>query len=275
MRSSLDAMELGAKSAHGSILVNWFTSVACNAFGLHGTERMAFRVPANAIPGMLARVRQISNEWPPLAEMWTNERSFALGSDTDLFRQLQRVPLSKRLDAIESLSPSYQTAGRWDTIKRALTPRVVVLSDTNHYYKGQIAQSEKPVRQRVRISPPADAWSDMVFSIDLSQDSWRLERAHTGLALLEVALAVRMYYLEHGRYPIRLTAISHRWLPEVPRDLWDQPIAYRLKNGQPVIYSLGPDGKDDGGQPADPIDLSRTTRGDLVFGHLSHHLHGR
>ena len=95
------------------------------------------------------------------------------------------------------------------------------------------------------------------------------------LALLEVALAVRMHYLEHGRYPARLAEVSRRWLPEVPRDLWDQPIAYHLKNGRPVIYSLGPDGKDDGGQPADPIDLTPATRGDLVFGHLSHHLHGR
>jgi hypothetical protein len=84
-----------------------------------------------------------------------------------------------------------------------------------------------------------------------------------------------MHYLGHGHYPARLADISKTWLPVIPVDLWDQPITYRLKNGQPVTYSLGPDGKDDGGRPADPIDLTPASRGDLVFGQLSHHLHGR
>src|SRR5207245_1249906 len=109
------------------------------------------------------------------------------------------------------------------------------------------------------------------ISID-SANLVRWEREGTHLALLEVALAVRMYYLEHGRYPGRVSEISKKWLPAVPIDLWDQPIAYRLKDGQPIIYSLGPDGKDDGGRPADPIGLTPGSRGDLVFGKMSHRL---
>src|SRR5205823_5569115 len=54
MQNCLDAMELGAKSAHGSVLANWFTAVACHAIGLRGAEQMALRVPADALPGMLA-----------------------------------------------------------------------------------------------------------------------------------------------------------------------------------------------------------------------------
>lgn len=84
-----------------------------------------------------------------------------------------------------------------------------------------------------------------------------------------MALAVRINYQAHGRDPTKMADVSRRWLPRVPSDVWDQSIAYRLKDGKPVIYSLGPDGKDDAGRPTDPF---KPTKGDLVFGKLTRRL---
>jgi hypothetical protein len=38
---------------------------------------------------------------------------------------------------------------------------------------------------------------------------------------------------------------------------------------------MGPNGKDDGGTPADPTKITVTTEGDLVLGYLSHRLRKR
>lgn len=156
-----------------------------------------------------------------------------------------------------------------DTLRALLTPRSLALAHIDDYYRRAAEESRKPVRRRRSIPEPTDVWSQLALGLDPLGLSDRLERPRTDLALLEVALAVRGHYLQYGRYPDRLRAISKQWLPAIPRDQWDQPIAYRLKNGLPVIYSLGPDGKDDGGQPADASGLSPTTRGDLVFGRLT------
>jgi hypothetical protein len=97
----------------------------------------------------------------------------------------------------------------------------------------------------------------------------------TDLALLEVALAVRMHYVYNGYHPRRLADIDRRWLPHPPVDLWDQPVQYRLNGERPVIYSLGMNGKDDGGQDVNPdqtthqYESGTSIPGDVVFGRLS------
>jgi hypothetical protein len=52
----------------------------------------------------------------------------------------------------------------------------------------------------------------------------------------------------------------------VPTDPYtDQPLRMTTIQGQPVIYSVGPDGKDDQARPAEFDQKSRIFRGDFVF----------
>jgi len=190
-----------------------------------------------------------------------------LAMDTQAFLEIQREPLHEQLQFFRP-----DNASLWDAVLPLLTPRRTILASTDRFYRRQIGESKRPFRQRAAVSVPGDWWSRATLLSITPQILVRHEREQTHLALLEVALAVRMHYLRHGHYPARLSDISREWLPAVPVDLWDQPIAYRLRDGHPVIYSLGPDGKDDGGRAADPINLTPATCGDLVFGQMSHHL---
>jgi hypothetical protein len=47
-------------------------------------------------------------------------------------------------------------------------------------------------------------------------------------------------------------------------------VVYRLTSGKPLVYSLGPDGKDNGGLAANVRHLGKTPPGDLVFGQLNY-----
>jgi hypothetical protein len=192
-------------------------------------------------------------------------------------RVFTRVALTAQLGRFREQSPFQQwremsgngSSNVVDSVRLLLTPRHVALAKIDDYYRRLTAEARRPLRQRQSIPLPRDPWVELAVSFVHVDELWKLERARTDLTLLEVALAVRLHCLEHGGYPSRLAEISKQWLPSIPVDLWDQPIVYRLKNGQPVIYSLGPDGKDDGGLPFDAAWLAPSSRGDLVFGALT------
>lgn len=67
-----------------------------------------------------------------------------------------------------------------------------------------------------------------------------------------VALALNVHHSEHGRWPKSLTAIDMKLaikdLPTLCTDPYsEKPFIYKLVDGQPLLYSVGLNGKDDGG----------------------------
>jgi len=66
-----------------------------------------------------------------------------------------------------------------------------------------------------------------------------------------IALALRLYDVEHGRWPERLEELAPDYLPALPGDPFapnERPIGYRPDAPKPVLYSVGSDGIDDGGE---------------------------
>lgn len=67
--------------------------------------------------------------------------------------------------------------------------------------------------------------------------------------LLQADLAIRLFKHEHDRFPNDLGELVPAFLPEVPLDTHSQqPVKYRVENGEFVLYSVGFDGRDDGGK---------------------------
>ena len=63
-----------------------------------------------------------------------------------------------------------------------------------------------------------------------------------------VALACEHYRVAHGKWPDRLEELVPAFLQKVPTDPYDgQPIRFRRLSDGMVIYSVGPDGRDNGG----------------------------
>jgi hypothetical protein len=263
VQRGLDAIEFGSKSSWGCGKSARSNRVIYHQMGFRQVATVVSVLPQSAISGALERVRHVRSGWPPLSDMLESERIADLAAYTDYFKLLQREPFREQLNWLRD---NQSSPSLLQTIRLGLTPRWVVLANMDRYYRERIAESKKPFRQRVSVPLPRDPWSPGGICVppDLG-DAWRWELAETELGLLEVALAVRMHSLEHGRYPVRLWEIDRRWLPSVPKDLWGQALTYRLQDGEPLIYSLGPDGRDDGAQAVDPRDLARTPPGDLVL----------
>jgi hypothetical protein len=69
---------------------------------------------------------------------------------------------------------------------------------------------------------------------------------------VQLAFALAAYRADTGRYPAKLDDLAPKYLLTVPRDLFSgKPLIYRPSENGYVFYSVGPNGRDDGGRTAD------------------------
>ena len=67
------------------------------------------------------------------------------------------------------------------------------------------------------------------------------------------ALAIRLYELDHGRRPASLDELVPAYLDALPADPFaadGRTFGYKPHAPSPILYSLGPDGRDDAGEYA-------------------------
>jgi hypothetical protein len=88
-----------------------------------------------------------------------------------------------------------------------------------------------------------------------------MDEATRATALTGIAIA--RYQLDHGRaFPAKLDALVPQYMDDVPLDPFDgHPLRLVVRDNEALIYSIGPDLKDEGGVPFD--EQKRT--GDMVF----------
>jgi hypothetical protein len=101
-------------------------------------------------------------------------------------------------------------------------------------------------------------------SLKDSEEKFKLKvrRSETELRLLRVEAAVRLHRLERGAFPDKLDQLVPAYLEAPPVDPFTgQPLVYRSETNLFVLYSAGPDGKDDGGAP---LTRGPGEQGDLV-----------
>lgn len=63
-----------------------------------------------------------------------------------------------------------------------------------------------------------------------------------------VGIALEMYHREHSSWPKTLDELAPQWLPSIPTDrITGKPLAYKIVDDQPVVFSFGVDQDDDDG----------------------------
>lgn len=81
--------------------------------------------------------------------------------------------------------------------------------------------------------------------------------------LLTAELAARCYNLRNARPPARLEDLTTNYLSIVPADPFSSlPLIYRPLGTNWLLYSVGPDGIDDGGKP---VTKGVSSKGDIFF----------
>jgi hypothetical protein len=71
------------------------------------------------------------------------------------------------------------------------------------------------------------------------------------LRLADLAFALAGYRSDHGRYPHSLKELSPAYIADIPNDPFtDRDLVYQSKGTGYLLYSVGPNGRDDGGRNA-------------------------
>ena len=173
------------------------------------------------------------------------------------------VPLQNidNLDALMARTSPDELAAQLDKIKEVYA---ALLGAANASFQERIRKSDerprsldaKDIHTRVTRGLVSSAFTE--FTQALAREKARSHAAQT-------LIAVRRWLLAHtGEVPSSLEAATKEaGLPAVPLDPYDaQPIRFTVVDGQPTVYSVGQDGRDDGGK----TDNTRTPdSGDLLL----------
>ncbi len=118
-----------------------------------------------------------------------------------------------------------------------------------------VAISRLPVEeQRPRIEAMAKTLARLPKAVQLNWVSFEKTalaccRSQADMRCAAVTVALERYRQKHQRWPTELSELTPAFLPRVPLDALDgKPLRYRQLTDGVMVYSVGLDGKDDGGR---------------------------
>jgi hypothetical protein len=95
----------------------------------------------------------------------------------------------------------------------------------------------------------AEMLSGLLFPA-VAQTAEAVDRTHMRRQALLTLLAAKEYQLRHEAYPASMELLVPEYLPAVPVDRYTtKPLRYVSDGSTLKVYSLGPNGRDDGGPP--------------------------
>jgi len=257
MSSALDGIHLGADCTRDSGLLGTLIGIAIAAITRDDAWQCVEHLTAPQAKAAATRLRAVMAREATMADILAEEKICT----QRYFLMVMSDPhwQSKLLegDAMDIRVKGALLFKSKTSILRAYTRQMDLV----------IAETKKPYIERKPLPESKDPFVAMITPVfHKAQEKQAWHQAYNRLLL--TALTLRAYRLEHKDYPPNLQALlTAGYLPALP----DDPFAhsgtfrYRLDGGKYLLYSIGPDGKDDGGRLVyDPRKPNAT--GDIVAG---------
>jgi len=272
---SLDLVELGAKIGRGGTLLETMVGTVIGQMGCRAVQPALNGLTLHDTRAAITRLDRILREFPQPAEVMDEERRLVVkGLRAEWGAPAQRLGVRRNgepswlLDGKEEAARLFYPRSwgyrRIDDYYRALT---LAYRRVDAYYHDAIRDIGMPYCT-LGPRPPAVEWLPGLAD-GLHDFSFAFAREAAALRLLRIELALQEYRGLNGHYPNALRDLQSRILPEVPLDPFTgYPFRYQQENAAYSLYSLGPDGCDDGGKAVSHVGFGRETEGDLVAGQL-------
>lgn len=238
----LDGLTFGEEIMRGGAVLHLSTSAI--------TTLPAFiRLPA-VLPGLsaplceqgAARVRALLENEYPLSKILQHER---------LIRDKRLIAIMEPL-AGQVLRFKIPTEGyAWQYMMR---PKTAALTSLDTYLANWAKEAEKPIYEVTPPAPPTglegiltdDSLKPENYVVPLYRYHYkqaRLQLAYTGFLL-------ERYRKTHGQYPASLSELGSD--PYLTDPFSGKPFIYHREGSSFVLYSVGPNGQDDGNAPEPP-----------------------
>lgn len=243
--SDLDSVRLGVDVPHGGVLIGYLVGIACQAIGRRPAWDRVAHLTAPEARAAARRMEDIEVRQVPFADTLQEEKWAGQAGLQEIMRRPGwRRELSSGLGV--------DGAANWALQARMMfVGKGQVLRGYTRYMDASISNARLPYAAHP-ASPvlPTDPVNQIILPV-FAQAGFKNVDNETQNALLTATLALRAYYGEHRSYPAALGALVPSYLKRIPNDPFALagPLRYRRMGGGYVLYSLGPDGKDDGGKP--------------------------
>jgi len=281
LAADMDDMQLGEEMPHGGSLIAMLVGSACQSIGRRQAWDAINHLDAAGARAAARRLEHIRADHVPFAdtlqeEEWTTQAS--------LLELMHGRDWPSNFVGINGGSIPAKFQQNVTATRIRLAGKRAIMANYTGYMDQSIVNARLPYAAHPAEPPaPSDPLNQTLLEYPLGDTRLREAETNTQNTLLLVMLALRAYKLEHGAYPATLSALAPGYLKSVPADPFalSGPLCYKLQGAKYLLYSVGPDGKDDGGQPifdrtkpAPTIPTSRDPRyyiqknsiGDIVAG---------
>lgn len=251
MNAALNAIQLGEEIPHGGALVGMLVGVSCQAQGRCHVWAADSHLSSSETKASIKRLEHISARHVRSSGILTEEKWAFEGATLELMHKKDWA--GELLSAVED-----DGWGHRDGFQRVLAKALIrttgkhkIIANYTNYMDHCIADATQPYAAHLAETPPPTDLYNSIISPYYVKARTREVDAEAQNVLLLTELALRAYKLDHGGYPAALSTLVPGYLKAVPTDPFSlsRPLNYKPKGATFVLYSVGPDGKDDGGQP--------------------------
>jgi type II secretory pathway pseudopilin PulG len=273
-RSYLDAVTMGNRIPRGGGIIARLVGIACQAIGRRPIWRMVGQMNAPTAKAAARRIETLRKETWPYVETVTEEKYVAQTAFLEGFRNPAKAAIAA---APEGEPDNREGAPLAAQAYFFVYSKQHIMHGLTKFLDRLIADASKPYANRTRPDPtPNDPLAQTLVPTFVDARLKQVASEETQNALLNLALALRAYRMEHGTYPSDLGQLVPAYIAHVPNDPFahSDPLIYRKEADDYVLYSIGPDGVDNAGRaienPGDTESKRRavtsSSTGDIVAG---------
>jgi len=250
MESALDGIQFGKHLGTGASLIGGLVSLPCQSSSRHAAWDIRDRLDATQAKAATQRLQNLRKMGVSYTDILIEEKYKLQSCAMEIFRDPKKYPA----DASGDKNDSPQNAdARATTLSYfwSIYGKQRSMDNVTRAMDAAIAQSKRRyIDDHAPIPEPKDLISAILLP-EVSTARLRFAANETQDALLTLDLALRAYKGENGQYPATLEALVPRYLPELPVDPFARSGSprYRVTPDGFLLYSIGPDGKDDNGEP--------------------------
>lgn len=278
IESNLDSLRMGNDLLKDGPLDSTLSGIDIQTIGRSEIWQSIDHLDAKEACIATQRMEQIVNGQLPLSNCLQGEKIFIQQTLLELFKQQDwRKELEKITDGpfgFFGSDPPDIIRPMLESVKMMTFNKRHIFNDYTSHMNLQITEA----RKTYRLSKPIPSNSSITYSLTPVFEHIKeiVVVNEVENTLLLTSLALFAYKAEHGTYPASLNALTPKYLKMIPDDPFaiSSPLCYKPTNTKYMLYSIGPDGKDDGGKAIDSGQTNSSIRyhifpyrkGDIVAG---------
>ena len=255
VQSQLDCMRMGEEIPRGGPLIGELVGIACQAIGRRNLWSYMDHLDASQTRRAIKQVLAMEQSRVPYADTLLEEKYMQMSALNMMFKS--NSGMSAAFGGPQNGGPPLALA----QFMYLVYSKETIARNNQTYFDQLIANARRSYGEHLAEPPtPSDPINQILMPV-FAQARIKDVEDETQNGLVCVMMALHAYKLQHGKYPRYLADLTPSYIAAMPPDPFAPKgtFQYHLEGGKFVLYSIGPDGKDDGGKPID--DPSKSANG--------------